>query len=270
MATSLLGPTTTPSASSDLAAHDRPHLLHLQHHQPGLPRPPLQQHPHQLPLKALQHQQLPPSPLLDSPSPSPPLPDSLVHHLQPRPAATAAAHTSPTSHPQPHPQAPLYQQPHPHSISPQRRPLPPSPSSSPPPPAAVPRDDSLYTFSPDHTRSSSSVASSVTAVEPPSFRSSCPITRHYNGPAVLAAIVSLAEPALLRSRPSSGSLSRAPRRLPPSSALAEAADFNKMHQTSSRLLRMTSDDRPFTRVSRPAASYLPGVLGPEVSGGKLS
>jgi hypothetical protein len=26
-------------------------------------------------------------------------------------------------------------------------------------------------------------------------------------------------------------------------------NHNKMHQTSSRLLRMTSDDRPFTRVS---------------------
>jgi hypothetical protein len=25
---------------------------------------------------------------------------------------------------------------------------------------------------------------------------------------------------------------------------------NKMHQTSSRLLRMTSDDRPFTRVRK--------------------
>jgi hypothetical protein len=213
MAASLLGPTTTPSASSALAAQERPHLLHL----PQEPPPPFQhQHQHQL---------------LDSPVPSPPLPES-----QPRP------------HPQPH----TSHTSHPPSLSPQRRPLPPSPSSSPPPPP-LPRDDSLYTFAPDHARSSSSVASSVTAVEPLPYRSSCPITRHYNGPAVLAAIVSLTEPALLRSRASSGSLSRAPRRLPPSPALAEAAALNKMHQTSSRLLRMTSDDRPFTRVSRPGA-----------------
>jgi GTPase-activating protein SST2 len=33
-----------------------------------------------------------------------------------------------------------------------------------------------------------------------------------------------------------------------------AASLSKMHQTSSRLLRMTSDDRPFTRVSEPGAA----------------
>lgn len=36
---------------------------------------------------------------------------------------------------------------------------------------------------------------------------------------------------------------------PPPIAFPPPGNYNKMHQTSSRLLRMTSDDRPFTRVS---------------------
>jgi hypothetical protein len=36
---------------------------------------------------------------------------------------------------------------------------------------------------------------------------------------------------------------------PPPITFAPSGNYNKMHQTSSRLLRMTSDDRPFTRVS---------------------
>jgi len=49
---------------------------------------------------------------------------------------------------------------------------------------------------------------------------------------------------------------------PPPIHLGRVDNNNKMHQTSSRLLRMTDDDRPFTKVS----VYVPG-LKPSVSTG---
>lgn len=61
--------------------------------------------------------------------------------------------------------------------------------------------------------------------------------------------------ALLETNPPSQAYSdtAADTRLP--IAIAPHSNYNKMHQTSSRLLRMTSDDRPFTRVGR-SRSYV--------------
>jgi hypothetical protein len=43
---------------------------------------------------------------------------------------------------------------------------------------------------------------------------------------------------------------------PTSSVLLDTDNSSKMHQTSSRLLRMTEDDRPFTKVLGPPRNVL--------------
>ncbi|CAG8973827.1 hypothetical protein HYALB_00005572 [Hymenoscyphus albidus] len=53
--------------------------------------------------------------------------------------------------------------------------------------------------------------------------------------------------SLLETNPPSQAYSHTSTDTPASIAFVPAANSNKMHQTSSRLLRMTSDDRPFTR-----------------------
>lgn len=54
---------------------------------------------------------------------------------------------------------------------------------------------------------------------------------------------------LLETNPPSQAYSNTPTDTPAPVIIAPSANSSKMHQTSSRLLRMTSDDRPFTRVS---------------------
>lgn len=54
--------------------------------------------------------------------------------------------------------------------------------------------------------------------------------------------------ALLETNPPSQAYSNTASNHPPPVPFKPARDYSKMHQTSSRLLRMTNDDRPFTRV----------------------
>jgi hypothetical protein len=54
---------------------------------------------------------------------------------------------------------------------------------------------------------------------------------------------------LLETNPPSQAYSNTATDTPAPILLATPGNYSKMHQTSSRLLRMTSDDRPFTRVS---------------------
>jgi hypothetical protein len=62
--------------------------------------------------------------------------------------------------------------------------------------------------------------------------------------------------SLLETDPPSQAYSNTATDTPAPIVLPAPGNYNKMHQTSSRLLRMTSDDRPFTRVSHP--------LGPDI------
>ena len=55
--------------------------------------------------------------------------------------------------------------------------------------------------------------------------------------------------ALLETDPPSQAYADTPADTPAPVTTIAPLGFSKMHQTSSRLLRMTSDDRPFTRVS---------------------
>jgi hypothetical protein len=55
--------------------------------------------------------------------------------------------------------------------------------------------------------------------------------------------------SLLETNPPSQAYNDTAADTPPPIAFVPRGNYNKMHQTSSRLLRMTSDDRPFTRVS---------------------
>ena len=55
--------------------------------------------------------------------------------------------------------------------------------------------------------------------------------------------------SLLETNPPSQAYADTAADTPPPIAFIPQGNYNKMHQTSSRLLRMTSDDRPFTRVS---------------------
>jgi hypothetical protein len=54
---------------------------------------------------------------------------------------------------------------------------------------------------------------------------------------------------LLETDPPSQAYSNTATDTPAPITFGSQGNHNKMHQTSSRLLRMTSDDRPFTRVS---------------------
>jgi hypothetical protein len=54
--------------------------------------------------------------------------------------------------------------------------------------------------------------------------------------------------SLLETNPPSQAYSNTPSDTPAPIAFVPPGNHNKMHQTSSRLLRMTTDDRPFTRV----------------------
>ena len=56
--------------------------------------------------------------------------------------------------------------------------------------------------------------------------------------------------SLLETNPPSQAYSNTAADTPPPIAFVPHGNYNKMHQTSSRLLRMTSDDRPFTRVGK--------------------
>ena len=55
--------------------------------------------------------------------------------------------------------------------------------------------------------------------------------------------------SLLETNPPSQAYADTAADTPPPISFVPSGNYNKMHQTSSRLLRMTSDDRPFTRVS---------------------
>jgi hypothetical protein len=57
--------------------------------------------------------------------------------------------------------------------------------------------------------------------------------------------------SLLETNPPSQAYSDTASDTPAPIAFVPQGNYSKMHQTSSRLLRMTSDDRPFTRVSIP-------------------
>lgn len=63
-------------------------------------------------------------------------------------------------------------------------------------------------------------------------------------------LTSLNTRQLLETNPPSQAYSDTAADTPPT--ISHSANHNKMHQTSSRLLRMTNDDRPFTRVSETA------------------
>jgi hypothetical protein len=63
-----------------------------------------------------------------------------------------------------------------------------------------------------------------------------------------------ARQSLLETDPPSQAYSNTATDTPAPIQLPRSDHSNKMHQTSSRLLRMTSDDRPFTRVR---AYFLP-------------
>jgi len=60
--------------------------------------------------------------------------------------------------------------------------------------------------------------------------------------------------SLLETDPPSQAYSNTATDTPAPIVLPASGNHNKMHQTSSRLLRMTSDDRPFTRVSPPSGA----------------
>jgi hypothetical protein len=57
--------------------------------------------------------------------------------------------------------------------------------------------------------------------------------------------------ALLDTNPPSRSYESSDSNTPTPTTVAPSGAYNKMHQTSSRLLRMTDDERPFTRVCNP-------------------
>jgi GTPase-activating protein SST2 len=109
-----------------------------------------------------------------------------------------------------------------------------SPTSTSPSPI-TPSRSAEPQASPQETSESSSLNSTSTA---PSSQTSADTASASSGQ----------RQSLLETNPPSQAYSNTATDTPTPITFLPSANYNKMHQTSSRLLRMTSDDRPFTRV----------------------